>query len=178
MTEVLRQNVPVGMRQLSDEASSGSGENSLGSGEYSSGSGEHPTLPPAPYFPPSPLPPSPPPSPPPSHPPFSPLMDGVSVVPTPATVVEIRLTISRDLASFDDAARAGLASAIGTELNCHEPACILELRLSAASISVTALFTIPDAAQVSAVAIASAAANLAAQPLPSPPPSPCVERRE
>ena len=112
-----------------------------------------PTSPP-PSPPPSPLPPSPsppppsaphPPSPPrPHQPPFAPLPAGVAVVEALSTVIQLRLTLAADTASFNQDAIDDLTFALRAQLICHPPACSLELRLSPASIIVTAILTIPE----------------------------------
>ena len=98
--------------------------------------------PPPPSQPPSPSPPPPTPPPPtspsPRHPPFAPLPAGATIVSTPATVVALSLTIGGDLTSFDAAQEASLKSTLEAELGCLPPACLLELTLSGASISVEA----------------------------------------
>ena len=113
----------------------------------------------------APPPPSAPPTPPPPlYPPFGPLGEGESVVSVVASVVTVGLTIAEGIEAFDEAARGALASTLAQTLGCHEPACFLELRVSAASVRVDALLTIPDALPGSGAAtndIAAAAATLA-----------------
>lgn len=87
-----------------------------------------------------------------------------------ATIVEIGLTISGTLASFDQTKRDGLKSTLRTELSCFEPTCLLELDVTAGSINVAARMTIPDAGggsdAAAAVSAVSAAANtLVAKPI-------------
>ena len=64
--------------------------------------------------------------------------------------------------SFDAASQSTLATSLRDTLGCHEPACMLTLRFSAASIDVTAVMTIPDASAGGADAVASTAATVAA----------------
>ena len=61
-----------------------------------------------------------------------------------ATVVEVGLTLGGDLASFDTAAQASLASTLRSALSCEEPACFLTLQLSSGSINVNARLVIPQ----------------------------------
>ena len=113
-----------------------------------------------------PSPPSPPHQPPPRHPPFAPLDAGVTVVAEVATVVELGLTIAGDLASFDKAQQAALKLTLADLLSCQEPSCFLELRVAAASVSVTAILTIPEAGGgATATAVETAATALVAQPV-------------
>jgi len=114
-------------------------------------------------FPP-PAPPSPPPSPP-AFSPFSPVAAGVTIVSVPATVVTLGLTIAGDVSSFGEEEQASLKSTLQDELSCHEPDCFLELRASAASVSVTAILTIPDSVSISVLSNVLDTANaLVAQP--------------
>ena len=67
------------------------------------------------------------------------------MVQAPATVVTVGLVVAGDLASFGDAARASLGTSLERTLGCHAPWCLLTLRISPASVSVTAILTIPIA---------------------------------
>jgi hypothetical protein len=90
------------------------------------------------------------------------------VVETVATVVELGLTISADLASFGEAEQASLKTTLELELGCFPPACLLELRLSASSVAVSAILTIPDTgpgnSSATASSITTAATTLVQQP--------------
>ena len=115
---------------------------------------------------PSPPPPAPPPTPPPPlYPPFSPLGEGEVIATVVATVVTLGFTVAGEAEAFDDGARASLAAKLQESLHCHKPACLLELRISPASVQVTALLTIPEAIAGSSAAAAdvtAAATTLAA----------------
>jgi len=60
-----------------------------------------------------------------------------------ATIVELSLTLSDDIETFDSAAQEGLEASLAETVACHEPGCFLQLLLSAGSITVKAVFTIP-----------------------------------
>lgn len=113
-----------------------------------------PTSPaPLPVSPPTPPPLSPPFAPPPLHPPFAPLSQGESIVTVVASVLTIAMTIAGSVEAFDAIARAGLVGKLKESLRCREPVCFLELRVSAASVQVAAVLTIPDASAGSASAV-------------------------
>jgi hypothetical protein len=122
--------------------------------------------------PPSPPPPSPPPPspspPPPSFPPFAPLIAGQSIIATNATVVRLGLTFAGALSDYSATQIAILKNALSARLNCTAPACLMTLRLSAASVLLSMDLTIPNNGPgnpSAAVAQANAAANvLAATP--------------
>lgn len=96
-------------------------------------------------------------------PPFSPLTQGETIVALPSTVVEVGLTVSGDVGSFDETRQQNLRARLRQTLGCHEPACFLTLRVSGGSVSVAAVLTIPDAPPDSdSTAITSAAAAAAA----------------
>ena len=111
-------------------------------------------------------------------PPIPPLDDGATATPTLATVVAISLTIAGDLSTFDAALQADLSASLRRSLICEEPRCHLALSATAASVSVVAMLTIPDASRSNAdgagqpgepaagaaAAVAAAARALAAQP--------------
>ena len=92
--------------------------------------------------------------------------------------MELSLTVAGDVASFGLTARETLRTSIMQELGCHEPSCYLEVRVSASSVRVVALLTVPDApagpgsnsdptpssALSNAAAIQAAAAAFVAQP--------------
>jgi len=65
-------------------------------------------------------------------------------VATPSTIVELGLTIPGDVFSFDASAQANLTASLRDSLSCHEPACYITLRLSAGSVTVSAILTIPS----------------------------------
>lgn len=127
-----------------------------------------PSLPPK--QPSSPPPPSPPP---PRVPPFGPIGAGETVVSVPSTVVELGLTVAGTVESFGVESRTRLKASLRAVLNCQEPACFLALRVSAGSLSVTAILTIPEApagsgtssnSAATAAAVEAAAIALVAKP--------------
>ena len=85
-----------------------------------------------------------------------------------ATVVSVGLRLAGDVASFGATAREALRTSLKSSLGCQEPACFLELRVQAGSISVTSILTIPEAAASSSGSVgagpeqATPAATLAA----------------
>ena len=109
-------------------------------------------------------------------PPFSPLTQGQAIVALPSTVVEVGLTVSGDVGSFDETRQENLRARLRQTLGCNEPACFLTLRVSAGSVTVAAVLTIPDAppdsdsttitsAAAAAAAVTAAANVLATQPI-------------
>ena len=70
---------------------------------------------------------------------------GETIVNTPATLIELDLTVTGDVPSFDASAQASLAASVRTTLNCYQPDCYVTLRLSAGSVVVAVLLTIPHA---------------------------------
>ena len=124
--------------------------------------------PPPPLLPP-PYPPmasraaSPSPPPPPPRPPFSPIGAGETVASVPSTVVQLGLTISSDIASFE-ASKASLAASLKVELRCNEPSCFLELRATTAgSVNVDVILTIPDSTAAEGCAATAASTSAAVQ---------------
>lgn len=102
-------------------------------------------------------------------PPFSPLNAGEMVKSVVATVVEVGLTVTGDVASFDEVQRASLKGSLRTSLKCFEPECYLMLIISAGSVSISARLTIPDDSSTSASvsSITTAAQSLVSQPAAS-----------
>ena len=68
---------------------------------------------------------------------------GEAIVNTPATLIELDLTVSGDVSSFDESAQASLAAGVRTTLSCYQPECHVTLRLSTGSVVVAILLTIP-----------------------------------
>jgi hypothetical protein len=52
--------------------------------------------------------------------------------------------VNGDLTSYGESERAALRNNLRSTLGCYEPACYLALRLSASSVHVAAILTIPD----------------------------------
>ena len=95
------------------------------------------------------------------------------MVDTPSTVVELGLTVAGDINTFGTAERDGLRDALRDTLGCFAPQCYISLRVSAGSVSVTAVMVIPNgaatgastiAAATTAASVQAAATILAAQP--------------
>jgi len=61
-----------------------------------------------------------------------------------ATVVSVGLTLDSSVEAFNASARSALSSKLRSSLACVPPTCVLELRVAAASVAVTARLTIPD----------------------------------
>jgi hypothetical protein len=81
-----------------------------------------------------------------------------------ATVIELSLTLSNDIDSFE-ASTASLTASLKSELGCNEPTCFLELRATTAgSVNVVVLISIPDrsAAHISSSSSASISASVEA----------------
>lgn len=93
---------------------------------------------------------------------MSPLAQGQTVVDTPATVVELGLTVAGDVASFGTAQRDSLTESLKRTLNCHEPRCFITLYVSSGSVRVTARLIIPDAVASVPGSAATAATTVAA----------------
>ena len=93
---------------------------------------------------------------------MSPLAQGQTVVDTPATVVELGLTVAGDAASFGTEQRESLTESLKRTLNCHEPRCFITLYVSSGSVLVTARLIIPDAVASVPGSAATAATTVAA----------------
>ena len=96
----------------------------------------------------------------------------------PSTIVELGLTVAGDAASFDATQKTRLKVQLKQALICLEPTCLLSLRVSAGSINVAAILTIPDAtvggassSSGTSASAAAAAVSAAAMALVSQPPS-------
>jgi len=100
-------------------------------------------------------------------------------VSAPSTVVEVSLSLSGSVGDFSQSEREALKTTLRSTLSCHEPACVLTLRVSdarrlrlrmlqAGSFNVAAVLAIPQQRAGStsvAAAVESAASALVAQPL-------------
>jgi hypothetical protein len=114
---------------------------------------------------PEPLPPLSPASPPKYYPPFSPLAEGVTVVSMPATMIQIRLNVSGDLTSFGPFRQQNITEALSDYFACYEPNCRIELRITAASVAITAIITIPDSVPAQAANVVDVANDFAHYPI-------------
>ena len=83
-----------------------------------------------------------------------------------ATIIELGLTLSGDVASFE-AKRTELAASLRDVLFCHVPACHLELRVVAASVNVIVVMTFPETpaqnGSTTSASVAAAANSLTSQ---------------
>lgn len=73
--------------------------------------------------------------------------------------MSVGLTLSGSVDDFDDSSRESLSQSFKTTLGCFEPECFLELRISAGSVAVDAIMTIPDAATTTTTAAATTGAS-------------------
>lgn len=85
-----------------------------------------------------------------------------------ASIVTFELAVGGDVSSFDESRQTSLKSSLRELLDCFEPDCGLELRISAGSVSVQAVLTIPDASPSgNATSTLAATQSLLSQPLAS-----------
>ena len=105
-----------------------------------------------------------------------PLSQGTVVAAVPSTQVKLALKVAGTVAEFapGSPARANLESAMSQQLSCYPPACLLELRVTAGSVNLEAVMTIPNAGSGGGAAggtndiassVLAAATSMASQPV-------------
>ena len=78
------------------------------------------------------------------------------------------MTIAGDLSSLSPGAFANVTAGLRASLNCEPPACLLDVRATAASVHLAATLTIPDTGPGNSTATATAVAVSAAAALANP----------
>ena len=82
---------------------------------------------------------------------------GSTLVRANATLLIMRFTVAETIESFTAAKQDTFRTLLSTALECYSPDCLIELVVSAASVTVEARITIPHQATSNTTAVTAAA---------------------